>query len=139
MVEARGSIVSLQAICEDSTYDSELLGSTAVGLALIGDKGVRGQLGELLEGSRSLSSQAALLRALSRVGDARSLTLLVEVSVDEERTSSARSFGLAALGRVSELDELPWTARLSVGANYNSGVDTLSSLPRGAGVIDFAP
>jgi HEAT repeat protein len=128
----------LQAICVDSQFDGELLRAVAIGLVLMGDKGVPALLEDEYGDTKSLASQAALLGALARVGDARSVPLLIEIATDEDRTSAARSFALAALGRVSETDELPWSTRLSVGSNYLAGVETLSSLPRGAGILDLS-
>jgi HEAT repeat protein len=136
MVGDTSATEALRALCEGARSQPALQGSAAVGLVLIGDKGAADTLGALFGEAKSLATQGSLLAALARAGDARSIDLLTEAATSRARTSAARARAIAALGCVAEEAELPWTAYLSVGASYLSGVETLTSLPRGLGIVD---
>jgi HEAT repeat protein len=127
----------LRALIEDSRTRAVLQEAAATGLVLIGDKAAAATLAELFEEAKSQASQVSLLAALGRTGDARSVDLLRKTATSSEHTSGTRAAAISALGCIAERADLPWTAHLSVGASYLSDVGTLTTLPRGGGVLDL--
>ena len=139
MVEERGALDTLRAACEDAVNQPALVLHLAMGLALLGDKEIGGRLEELLDEETSSGPSVNLLAALGRVGASHTVDRLVAAARDTDSTTASRAAAIGALGRVVELDLLPWSSRLAVGSSYRSDVDTLTTVPRGDGVLDLRP
>jgi HEAT repeat protein len=139
MAGDRAALERLRAACADAVDQPELLLQLSKGLALIGDKQIGGRLEELLEESDSSMPASNLLASLGRIGAAHTVDRLVATIADGEQPTATRTAAVGALGRVTELALFPWTTRLSVGSAYRSGVETLTTVPRGHGVLDVRP
>ena len=82
-------------------------------------------MAEWLADSKSLAAQAALARALGRVGDRSSVGPLIEMLQDDKRTERARAFAAVALGILADSEALPWNTVLAVDTNTSAAPATL--------------
>jgi hypothetical protein len=60
---------------------------------------------------------------------------LLAATTDRKATSLERAYAAAGLGRLADVGEQPWTARLSIGLNYHARTDSLGGT--GGGVLDL--
>jgi len=125
LVDARQTTEEIRALVDGATYRPTLLREAAIALGLLGDKDVTQLLTAKLVEARSLAAQASIAQALGRIGDSASITPLIELLQDENKTASARAFAAVALGIVADQDELPWNTALSVDLNYTAAPATL--------------
>ncbi|HUR27915.1 MAG TPA: HEAT repeat domain-containing protein [Planctomycetota bacterium] len=135
LLDEQTAIAPLTEIARRSKYQADLLRSAAIGLGLLGDKELVPDLIEMLSGATSLSSQAAISKALGTIGDVRSITPLVGLLRSPDATDLARAFGAVALGIVADKEDLPWNAKISVGSNYRANTSCLSDGK--SGVLDI--
>jgi hypothetical protein len=135
LLNERSAVAPLAEIARRSKYQADLLRSAAIGLRLLGDRDLVPDLIEMLSGATSLSSQAAISRALGTIGDVRSITPLVGLLQSTDATDLARAFGAVALGIVADKEELPWNAKISVGSNYRANTSCLCDGK--SGVLDI--
>jgi HEAT repeat protein len=135
MLRDTSAIAPLEEIARTSKYQGDLMRSAVTALGLLGDKALVPELIEMLAAANSLSSQAAISRALGTVGDSRSVTALVEFLNRESATELARAFGAVALGLVAEKEDLPWNAKIGIGSNYRA--NTPSLIDGKGGVLDI--
>ncbi len=125
MLGSKEALPRLQKILEDSTYRPDLLSNVAIALGILGDRSAVPDLIERLGEARSLSSQASLAQALGRIGDAKAVDPLVAMLENDRASALARAFAAVALGRMADLDPLPWNTRLSVDIQYHAQTTTL--------------
>ena len=135
LMDARATLDTIQKLVRDSKRRPHLLQQAAIGLGLLGDKTVVPVLIDMLSESSSVGVQAACAGALGFIGDSRSVTPLVRLMEDTEKTELARGFAAVALGIVADKDALPWNTPIKVGMNYLSSVGTLTG--EGAGILDI--
>ncbi len=126
----------LRAILNGARYKPVLLHDAAIALARTRDRDLVPRLLRMLGKSDSQSAQAALLDALSFVGDTRAVADLIQVLEDDQRTDLGRSHGAKALGRIADRRELPWRTLFAVDANYAAATTTLTDGGR-SGVLDI--
>ena len=139
LIEDRGALDIMRAACESAVNQPELVLHLAMGLALLGDKEIGAKLEQLLDEEPSSGPAVNLLTALGRVGASHTVERLVAAAADTSTPTASRAAAIGALGRVVELDLLPWASRLSIGSSYRSDVVTLTTVPRGDGVLDLRP
>jgi len=135
LLRERKAIGPITELVRESEYRPELLSHAAVGLGLMGDKDVVGELIEMLRSARGTASQASCATALGIVGDVRSIDPLLEMLGEGALTETARAFAAVALGSVCEKEDLPWNAKLAVGANYLAATPTM--VGEGRGVLEI--
>ena len=136
MVGAAQYRAEIQDIVRASKYQPELLRQAAIALGLLGDKSLVPELVAMLQGAKSLASQAAVASALGFIGDARSIDPLIAMLADKQITGSARGFAAVALGIVADKESLPWSAKISININYRANTSTLTT-PEGTGLLDI--
>jgi len=136
LMKAREAVEPIQEILAESKYQPVLLRQAAVGLGLLGDKTLVGDLTDMLREAKALSSQAALCSALGFIGDKNSVEPLLELMGNEQLTDRARGFAAVALGIVADKDPLPWNSRISAGLNYRASTETLND-PQGTGILNI--
>jgi HEAT repeat protein len=137
LMDDRPAIALITDVVRKSKFQPELLKSAATGLGLLGDKEIVPELIEMLGTASGLSSQAAISSALGTIGDVRSIDPLIKMLEDKEKTERARGFAAVALGIVSDKEELPWNAKISIDANYRANTTTLTSPDAGTGILDI--
>jgi HEAT repeat protein len=137
LLNERKAIPAITEVVKKSKYKADLLKSAAIGLGLLGDKEIVPQLLEMLSSAEALSSQAAISSALGFIGDARSVTPLIDLLQDGTKTPRARGFAAVALGIVADKDTLPWNSNISVNINYRANTPTLTSPSEGTGILDI--
>jgi len=133
---ARDALGDIQRIVKESRFRPALLKQAAIGLGLLGDKALVGDLVAMLGQAQGLSAQAAVASALGFIGDSRSIDPLVEMLRRREITSAARGFAAVALGIVADKEPLPWNSRISENLQYRASTSTLTS-PEGTGILDI--
>lgn len=126
LVDSRDAIEPIQRVVSESKYRGPLLQSAAIGLGLLGDKQLVGQLVEMLKEAKTLTTQAAIASALGFIGDKHSVDPLVGMLEDDSLTGAARGFAAVALGIVAESEALPWNAKFAVDINYRANTTTLT-------------
>lgn len=136
MIGVPAALPAVREVVARSLYRPTLLQQGAIGLGLLGDKGVVSELCGMLERADSLSAQASLANGLGAIGDARSIEPLVAMLGDREITPRARAFAAVALGIVADKESRPWNAKLAVGINYRANTTTLTD-GQGAGVLEI--
>ena len=90
----------------------------------------------MLRTAKAQSSQAAIASALGFVGDRRSLPALLALIQDQELSTTARAFGVAALGIVGDKERFPWNYKISRDLNYAAPTATLSNASA-TGILDL--
>ena len=125
----------LEEVLSSSVHRPELLSDAAIALGLLGDRTVVPALVARLGEARSLSARAAYAQALGHMGDASAVEPLIAMLEDERAPDLARAFAAVALGRLVDLDPLPWNVRLSVDAQYLAPTTTLHD-EAGFGVLN---
>lgn len=115
----------LERAMKDSR-DDELRVQCAVGLGLLGTRGVVDLLLDELTkgGGQVLLGQVVL--ALGRIGDARVLPRLVGLAMDRTTPDPVRAMAVACLGLVGDLEPVPTLALLSTDVNYRATTDSLA-------------
>jgi HEAT repeat protein len=136
MLRERESIPTIQAVLEESRYNPVLVQSAAIALALIHDPEIVPGLLEMLDRSTGLATSASICYSLGRIGDARAIDALLEMSGLPVRTDLARGMATEALGALADRDDLPWNTALSWGVNYAAAPATLSARAQ-IGVLDM--
>lgn len=136
LIPAGGARSDIEEIVRSSRHRPELLKQAAIALGLLGDKRVVDLLTQELSHARTLSTQAALASALGSIGDARSVTPLVQMLEDDTLTGAARGFAAVALGIVADQEALPWNSKFAVRVQYGAGTETLSG-GGGTGLLDL--
>ncbi len=135
LLNEQSAIAPIEDIVKHSKYQGELLRSAAIALSLLDDKQVVPDLIAMLSSATSLSSQAAISRALGTIGDSRSVSALVDLLHNNQATDLARAFGAVALGIVADKEDLPWNAKIGVGSNYRA--NTASLTDGKGGILDI--
>jgi hypothetical protein len=136
LLNYRGAIEDITEIVLKSKYRPALLQQAAIGLGLMGDNNVVDELVVMLKESKSLSSQASIVMALSFIGDSRSIDPLVSLLGDEGHTEAARGFAAVALGMIADRTLLPWNSDISCDLNYRASTPTLNAI-EGTGVLNI--
>ena len=137
MIQARGTIDALRKVVRDATYRPSLLRDGAIGLGLMGDKGLVNELVVLLRESDSLGTQSAIASALGFIGDVRAVQPLLDMIEDDSLSDTARAFGCVALGVVCDKEPLPFNAKLATDVNYWLAPPSLLDPAGGTGVLDL--
>jgi HEAT repeat protein len=137
LMDDRQAITLITDVVRKSKFQPDLLKSAATGLGLLGDKEIVPELITMLGSASGLSSQAAISSALGTIGDVRSIDPLIAMLEDKEKTEKARGFAAVALGIVSDKEELPWNAKISIDGNYRANTTTLTSPDAGTGILDI--
>lgn len=137
LVGAREAIGPIQEIVRGARYRPELLRSAAIGLGLLGDKGLVPDLVTMLGAAHGLSAQASIAYGLGSIGDARSVEPLIAMLQDAEKTDLARSWAAVALGIVADPEPLPWNVPLSAGINYRANTESLYDPVGATGILDI--
>lgn len=133
--EARCS-EELSTLVEDSVSRPGLLREGSIALALMGRKDTVPDLVTTLSESKAFASQAACTAALGFIGDQRAVHPLLAALRDETLTTAARAQAAAALGRVCESRELPWSSHYAESVNYLGSTETLTN-GYATGVLDI--
>ena len=136
LINQRSAIEDIRNLVLNSKYRPELLQQASIGLGLMGDYELVLELVDMLKQSKSLASQAAVVRALGFIGDKRSITPLVEFLNDQDNTDVARGFAAVTLGMVAEKSSLPWNSDLSCDLNYRASTTTLTDI-QGTGILNI--
>ncbi|HUR27914.1 MAG TPA: HEAT repeat domain-containing protein [Planctomycetota bacterium] len=126
LLDEQAAVAPLEAIVKASKFQPDLLRNAAIALGLLDDKRIVPELVTMLAAATSLSSQAAICKALGTIGDSRSVDALVRLLNDQLVTDLARAFGAVALGIVADKEDLPWNAKIGVGANYRANTSSLT-------------
>ncbi len=126
---------SLRDVLDRSLRRPELLRQAAIGLSVLGDRRVAGDLIERLGAEANLARLAAIAGALGHIGDRRTIGRLIEVLGDTGHTALARAFAAAALGGIVDRHALPWQTAIRGHVNYRSAPETLWDGE--AGVLDI--
>lgn len=137
LMNDRQAIALITDVVRKSKFQPDLLKSAATGLGLLGDKEIVPELIVMLGSASGLSSQAAISSALGTIGDVRSIDPLIALLEDKEKTEKARGFAAVALGIVSDKEDLPWNAKISIDANYRANTTTLTSPEAATGILDI--
>jgi HEAT repeat protein len=127
---------ALRAQLATARFRPQLLRETAIGLALIEDGTLVPSLIETLEKAESLASQSAAASVLGWIGDRRTIEPLLTLLSRTDVTASVRAFAAVALGRVCDLDRLPWNAAVMENFQYRAATPTLRSAD-GSGLLDI--
>lgn len=136
MIRARAAAPSLRRILLGSSNSPQLLEHASTALALLGDRGCTVEFVIHLRETKSLAEQAAVARALGRIGDARSLDALLGILEREDLPGSTRGFAAAAIGSIVEATLLPWRTPIVEGINYRAIVPSLAS-GDGTGIFEI--
>jgi len=135
LIGAQEAREPIQRVVADSEYRGELLKQAAIALGLLGDKTTVGDLIDMLNGAKTLTTQAAIASALGFIGDQSSVEPLVALLEDTELTDAARGFAAVALGVVADREPLPFTAKFAKDINYRANTVTLTG--QGKGLLDI--
>ncbi|HUR27916.1 MAG TPA: HEAT repeat domain-containing protein [Planctomycetota bacterium] len=135
LLNDKTAISSIKELAKRSKFQPELLRNAAIALGLLDDKQLVPELIDMLAAATSLSSQAAISKALGTIGDSRSVEALLRLLHNTEATELARAFGAVALGIVADKEDLPWNAKIGVGSNYRANTSSLTD-GRG-GILDI--
>jgi HEAT repeat protein len=136
LMNARQSIAPIQKVVRESKYQPELLRQAAIGLGLLGDKELVGDLLSMLADAKGLATQAAISSALGFIGDQRSIDPLVGMLENRDLTAVARGFAAVALGIVADKEPLPWNSKIAVDLNYLASTTTLND-QEGTGILNI--
>ena len=136
LMNAREAVEPIQQIVKESKFRPELLKQAAIGLGLLGDKDLVGDLVEMLGEAKGLATQAAISSALGFIGDQRSIDPLVAMLQNQDLTDSARGFAAVALGIVADKEPLPWNSKIGVDLNYRASTTTLND-QNGTGILNI--
>lgn len=137
LMDAVDTIDVINRIVDQSKYLPELLRQAAIALGLLGDKNVVPKLVTLLQESKGQATQASLSKALSFIGDTRSIEPLVRMLGNQDLTARSRGFAAVALGIVADKEDLPWNSKIALDLNYRAATATLTDLGTGAGILDI--
>ena len=135
LVGDRSAVATLAPILERSERRPFLLQQTAIALGVLGDRQAVDRLVDKLKRAESVAVLAAIAKAIGQIGDRRAIGPLIETLGDAEAPKLTLAFAAAALGGVGDKDLLPWNLRLSVDANYATGIDTLTN--GATGILDI--
>jgi HEAT repeat protein len=125
----------LRALLGEADHRPLLFEQSALALAMLGDPELVPRLIAGVAECDCLTSRAGSYLALGRAGDERALAPLLAAATDRKATSLERAYAAAGLGRLADVGEEPWTARLSIGLNYHARTDSLGGT--GGGVLDL--
>ena len=136
LVEAEQDRELLRRQALEAVRRPDFLREVAIGLGLLGDREASTLLVQAFGTTKSLSSRAAIARALGRIGDADSIDPLISLLRSDEETGIARALAAVALGSIADQDVLPWNTILSVDTNYTVIPPTLYDA-QGFGILNI--
>jgi HEAT repeat protein len=117
---------ALRALMGDK-HDVLLRLHAALGLALLGDRDVCGQLLDELEKARSEYQRSHIVIALGRLGDLGSVQRLMDYVRSDDRSELARALGVVALGMILDPEPRPSLTKLRQDANFPAATPVLYS------------
>lgn len=126
----------LRTVAAEARFRPFLLLQSAIALALLGDKSLAPELAGALRSAEGQASQSWIAQALGKVGDSRTIPILVSMLRDQQLGAPARGSVASALGIVCDKDELPWTHALTSMVNWRASSSTLLS-GAGVGVLEI--
>jgi HEAT repeat protein len=127
----------LEELLRRSRFRPEIVQPVSRALAMLGSPKVEDRLLQLLSEAGSSASKSVLAIGLANVGGTRSMAALIAEVRRETLPEAARAITLAALGRLADLREHPWTFTVSRSANPVGAVTTLISPLAGDGLLDL--
>ncbi len=130
------SIDELQKLFADSSQRPEVLEHAAIALGCLGDPRISELLqARLAQTDGNIAALGAVANALGLVGKQNAVMPLVEMLLDQSRSSVQRASAATALGGIADPRPLPWNTPYSANSNYRATAETLTD--RTAGVLDL--
>ncbi len=108
--------------------DPQVLHWTAVGLALLDDRGAVALIEELSRKDRDLISRAGYLHALGAIGDRDAAPFLLEAAKRKDEIDYARAYATASLGMLCDEARAPLAATFARDHNYTMSLTFLPEL-----------
>ncbi len=137
MARVTAGIEPLKKLVLASRYQPGLLREASIGLGLLGDKSVSGDLVLMLRDALGLSAQSAIATALGFVGDARAVPPLLAMALDPAKSKGCRAFSVVAVGLICDRRLLPWNQPIAADVNYWLPPGTLFDPVTAAGILDI--
>lgn len=136
LMEDQNAVGLIRMVMHRSVRRPDVLRQAAIALAKLRDRGVAGDLIDMLsEDNQNTTRMAALAGALQFIGNRHTVKTLLKLLKDDELTKLSRAFVAAALGGIGDPMPMPFNERYARHSNYRAVVGTLSN--QMTGILDL--
>jgi HEAT repeat protein len=130
------AVPQIEGIIGDAHLRPTLLSQAALALARLQARDAQATLHGLLRSDKRFTlTWASTAAALGHIGDADSVTPLVEMMQRRSTPKLLQAFAAASLGLIADDKEMPWNASIAMGINYQALTETMSN--GASGVLDI--